>query len=222
MIRPRDRSRRRAVSGRCGGKTEAPARVLVDTRVRRRRDLRPGRRPQLGRSRPSGADRAGPEHFVQGTSTTHAKEPRTNNQPISPPSIRRPWSKKSGRGQAEWGPTLLVVGGWASLHPALCLFWPRNRISLVFLADAARGGNGGGRPVLPDLDHSRAAGSDHSRTSPPRLLWCTLAPPPPLPADVVAAQHGGPGLDGVRVVRGFQGVLERSPGHACAAATPAR
>ena len=45
-----------------------------------------------------------------------------------------------------------------------------------------------------------------------RLLYRPLAPLPSLQAHVAVAQHGGSGLDGLRLVRGIQDLLERSAG----------
>ena len=103
---------------------------LGGTRGRRRRDLRPGRRPELRRARPSHADRAGPG----------AALPRGKPEPPRPgkteQSSRSAHARTVGPGRRS-----LVANGrmgadvagrrcMGDLHLALCVFWPRNRVSL--------------------------------------------------------------------------------------------
>ena len=138
-----------------------------------------------------------------------SKAEQSADSPMLEPSalVEEVWSRT-----AEWGSTVLLVGGMVNVRRAARVFWAWNRAYLGILADFDCRWNGCRCPFLPDLDHARTPGAHHSRTSPPRLLWFAVASPAPLSPDVVALEHGRTDLDGIRFIRGFQGVLERSSG----------
>ena len=148
-----------------------------------------------------------------------SKTEQSADSPMLDPSalVEEVWSRT-----AEWGPTLLVVGAWVTFIVLFVYFGLGTEHIWTALLTLLVGGMVAvvlSYPILITLERP-------VRITPEQAVrdyyGALVAPPTPFSPDVVAAEHGRSDLDGVRVVRGFQGVLERSSGATCARAMPDR